>query len=166
VAGPDIFALLSDDHRKVERLFDQFQQTNDPAVAIEICDELTVHTMAEDELVYGILASKVDPGRARDARREHAEAKEVIGQIEAAPAEGGDIASLVGQLQEIVQHHVQEEESEIFPLMREKIPTYVGELGDDYDERKKVIAAQVQEARSVGAPSGTITTTPPTAGKS
>jgi hemerythrin superfamily protein len=164
VTGPDIFALLSDDHRKAEQLFEQCQQTNDPAVVIELCDELTAHAMAEEEMLYGVVATKLSPGRARDARSEHAEAKRLIGEIEAALSSGGDIAPIVGQLQETMQHHVQEEESEIFPLLREKVPTAIGEMGLDFLERKKVLLSQVRDTRDAGAPSGTVSTTPPTAG--
>ena len=56
---PDPFSILIEDHREVERLFQQFAQTNDPEVAVQICDELTVHAMVEEELVYPLLATKV-----------------------------------------------------------------------------------------------------------
>jgi len=159
--GSDVFAVLTEDHRNVERLFERFQQTNDPAVAREICDELTVHALAEEELVYPVLAVKVRPGLAREARHEHEEAKDIIEQIDAALAGGGDLTPLVNQLQQAVQHHVEEEESEVFPLMREKQPVMVEQMGDELVERKKELLVKVQEARSLGEPLSTIETTPP-----
>src|SRR5438270_6791821 len=154
--GSDVFAVLTEDHRNVERLFERFQQTNDPDVAREICDELTVHSMAEEELVYPVLAVKVQPGLAKEARHEHQEAKDIIEQIDAALAEGGDLTPLVNQLQQAVQHHVQEEESDIFPLMREKQPVMVEQMGDELLGRKKELLAKVQEARSLGEPLSTV----------
>jgi hemerythrin superfamily protein len=150
--GPDVFALLTEDHREVEQLFQQFEQSNDPEVAREICDELTVHSIVEEELVYPLLATKVDPGKAREARHEHEEAKQLILQIDTALGDGGDVASLVSQLQQSVQHHVQEEESEIFPEMRERQPDITAAMGPDVVERKKTLKAQVAEARSLGEP--------------
>ena len=150
--GPDVFALLTTDHREVEQLFQQFQQSNDPAVARKICDELTVHSLVEEELIYPLLATKVNPGQAREARQEHDEAKQLIDQIDQALASGGDVASVMSQLQKSVQHHVQEEESEVFPEMREKQPIIISEMGEDVIKRKKELEAQVAQARDLGEP--------------
>lgn len=68
---PEAFAILNDDHRKVEGLFKQYEQTNDPDIALEICNELTVHAMLEEELVYPVVATKVGSHYAEDARQEH-----------------------------------------------------------------------------------------------
>jgi hemerythrin superfamily protein len=150
--GPDVFALLTEDHREVEQLFQQFQQSNDPEVARKICDELTVHAMVEEELIYPLLATKVNPGHAREARHEHEEAKQLIEQIDSALADGGDVGPLMSQLQQSVQHHVQEEESEIIPEMRERQPALTEAMGQDVVERKKTLKEQVAEARSLGEP--------------
>ena len=108
---PDVFSILSDDHRRVERLFSEFEQGGDPHVAQQICDELTVHAMVEEEMVYPVLASKAGyQGLAQEARHEHGEAKQLIEQIDAGVAAGEDVTALVRQLRESVQHHVEEEE--------------------------------------------------------
>lgn len=147
---PDAFELLSADHRAVEGLFQQFSGSQDPAVAQKICDELTIHCVLEEELVYPLLASKVGTPIADEARHEHAEAKQLITQIEAGVSAGDDVAALVQQLEGAIQHHVQEEESEIFPAMREKLPTMVGEMGDDVVSRKQELVEQMDEIRSQG----------------
>lgn len=153
---PDVFALLSADHRTVEGLFQQFAQSADPAVAQRICDELTIHAVVEEELVYPLLASKVGAALADEARHEHAEAKTLIAQIEAGlgtaggPDSGGDVKSLVKQLEQAIQHHVQEEESEVFPAMREKLPTLTAEMGDDVVHRKQELTEQMAEVRREG----------------
>ncbi len=162
--GPDVFALLTEDHRRVDQLFERFQQGGDAAVAVEICDELTVHAKVEEELVYPVLSTKVNSGHAQEARREHEDAKRLISQIEAAIEGGGDVASLMSQLQEAVQHHVQEEETEIFPEMREQVPSLVEAMGADVLERKKTLEAELQEARSTGQPARVVEQTPPPAG--
>lgn len=153
---PDVFALLEQDHREVEQLFSSFASSNDPATALKICDELTIHSILEEEFVYPVLAVKVDQGQAQEARQEHAEAKELINRIEAALRDGSDVAPIVRELQASVQHHVQEEESEVFPAMREKLPTLVGDMGDEVVGRKAALKEQLAEARSLGETSATV----------
>lgn len=147
---PDAFALLSADHRTVEGLFQQYKGSQSPDTAQRICDELTIHAVVEEELVYPLLAVKVGTPMADEARKEHQEAKDLIGRIEAGLASGGDVAPIVNELEQAIQHHVQEEESEIFPAMREKLPTLVAELGDDIVARKQELVAQMEEVRSQG----------------
>ena len=43
---PDAITLLTEDHRHVERLFEEFDRTQDPQVALEVCLQLSVHAMA------------------------------------------------------------------------------------------------------------------------
>jgi hypothetical protein len=61
-----------------------------------------------------------------------------------------DASSLVRQLKESVQHHVQEEENEVFPKMLEAIPVLVEHLGEEMENRKVEFQAQLAEARSLG----------------
>jgi len=155
---PDVFALLSADHRTVEGLFQQYNSSKDPDLAQKICDELTIHSMLEEELVYPLLASKVDGAHrlADEARHEHAEAKQLISQIEAGLSSGDDVSAIVKELQQAVQHHVEEEESQIFPVMRDKLPTMTNEMGDDVVSRKEQLEAQMAEARSQGQSSAVV----------
>lgn len=155
-SDPDVFQLLNDDHRLVERLFSQFEQSQDPAVAQEICDELTVHAMVEEELVYPVLAVKVGTGYANEARQEHDEAKGVILQIEQGLRSGEDVSALVTELKQAVEHHVQEEESELWPKLKETLPGVVGEMGDEVVNRKKQLQEQIAEARGLDAPTSSL----------
>jgi hemerythrin superfamily protein len=148
----DVFTLLTEDHRKVEGLFAQFQQTSDPNVALEICQELTVHAVLEEELVYPMLATKVDVGLAQEAREEHRQAKELISRIESGVGNGDDVSDLVQQLEEAVQHHVEEEETEVFPTMQQKLPDLVNETGPDYVERKEQLLAKMADAMDRNQP--------------
>lgn len=139
----DVFTLLQDDHRKVEQLFEQFEQTGEYAVAMQICEELTVHATVEEELVYGLYRSNVDFAGADEARQEHQQAKDIITRIEALGPEGDGLADAVQQLKAAVEHHVQEEENELFPKMAAAIPETVSLLGNDIVARK----AQLLELR-------------------
>jgi len=146
----DVFTLLKDDHRKVEQLFEQFEQTGDYAVALQICEELTLHATVEEELVYGLYRSNVDSDSGDEARQEHQQAKDIIARIEALGPEGDGLAEVVQELKAAVEHHVQEEENEMFPRMAEAIPETVSLLGDDILFRK----AQLQELRATDRTDG------------
>lgn len=159
-----VFEILKEDHRKVEQLFEQYEQSNDPDVALQICDELTVHAAIEEELVYPIIATKVGTAYAREATQEHQEAKRLLTQIENGLRNGSDVSSLVKELQQSIQHHVEEEERELFPKLAEAVPKTVEVLGPDLLARKESLYAQLEEARDTGQPSSTVVygTKPPT----
>ena len=157
---PDVFAQLMDDHRTVESLFSQFEQSQDPAVAMQICDELTIHAMLEEELVYPVLATKVGTGLASEARHEHQEAKQLVSQIEAGASAGNDVSGLVQQLKESVSHHVEEEENELFPKMRDAVPRLIDEMGDEVQARKVQLQEQVAQARSLGQSTSVVSNKP------
>jgi hemerythrin superfamily protein len=148
----DVFSLLEQDHRKVESLFQSFQGSNDPEVALQICRELTVHAMIEEELIYPVVATKVGVEMATEARREHDEAKQLISQIENGVGAGEDVSGLVGQLQEAVQHHVQEEENDIFPTLYKAVPETIDSMGDEVEQRKETLWAQMADAEDRNQP--------------
>ena len=146
----DVFTLLQEDHRKVEQLFEQFEQTGDYGVAMQVCEELTVHATLEEELVYGLYSAKVDNAGAAEAREEHQQAKDIIVRIEGLGPEGDGLADAMQELKAAVEHHVQEEESEVFPKMAATIPETVSVLGNDVVERKAQLLAQREEEKAAG----------------
>ena len=151
----DVFTLLQDDHRKVEQLFGQFEQTGDYAVAMQICDELTVHATVEEELIYSLYRSNVDTDGADHAREEHQQAKDIITRIEALGPEGDGLADAVQELKASVEHHVQEEENVFFPRMAAAIPETVGLLGNDIVHRKAQLLELRGEDKATGLSSST-----------
>lgn len=152
----DAITLLTEDHRHVERLFEEFDRTQDPQVALEVCLQLTVHAMVEEELLYGLYSAKVDNAGAAEARAEHQEAKDLILALEGTDPGSEEFVATMGRLKASVQHHVQEEENEMFPKLLERIPETAAILGNDITTRKAVVEAQLRADRAVGmAPSTT-----------
>ncbi len=144
------FTILEEDHRKVEQLFDQFEQTGDYGVAMQVCEELTVHAMVEEELVYGLYRAKVDSADADEARQEHQQAKDIITRIEAMGPEGEGLRDAMQELKASVEHHVQEEESKMFPKMLEAIPQTAPSLGNDVATRKAELLEQRRADKDIG----------------
>ncbi len=152
----DAITLLTEDHRRVERLFEEFDRTQDPEVALQVCLELSVHAMVEEEMLYGLYSSKVDHAGAAEARAEHQEAKDLILVLEGMEPGSEEMATTMTALKEAVQHHVQEEENEMFPKLLATLPETAAVLGNEMAARKIQVEAQVRADRAVGmAPSTT-----------
>ncbi|MDE2203089.1 MAG: hemerythrin domain-containing protein [Burkholderiaceae bacterium] len=124
VAQRAVLSMLLDDHREVKKLFKTFQQENDPRtcgqIVREACEKLTVHTQLEEALFYPFVR---DNGGERfkdlldEAVVEHATAKDLIRQL-AGMQPGDDLfAAKFTVLAEYVSHHVEEEETELFPKL-------------------------------------------------
>ncbi|MDQ4071045.1 MAG: hemerythrin domain-containing protein [Actinomycetota bacterium] len=152
----DFVTLLTEDHRRVEQLFKQFDETGDPEVAQEIFVQLSIHSIIEEEMVYGLYSSKVDNAGAAEARREHQEAKDLILALEGMEPGSDEFVTTMTKLKTSVLHHVDEEENEIFPKLVKALPDTAPLLGDDLATRKADVEARVRAERGVGmAPSTT-----------
>ena len=144
---PDATQLLSQDHRKVEQLFDQFEQTDDPAIARTICQELEVHTTVEEELVYPGLR-EVDEETAEHAEEEHDEADEIIRK--AKQAEGAELHKQMKELRDSVEHHVEEEEKPdgAWQKLREgKGQEWLEEVGSEVEQRKGELEQETEPTK-------------------
>jgi hemerythrin superfamily protein len=110
----DAIALLKDDHRKVEELFEQFEKAKGEGrkqkLALEICTELTIHTILEEEIFYPALEGKVDEDLLKESFVEHDAAKVMIAEIEAGEPSDEFYDAKVKVLSEEIEHHVEEEE--------------------------------------------------------
>jgi hemerythrin superfamily protein len=148
----DPFGALKKDHREVEDLFAKFEQSGDYETVMQLCRELTVHSMVEEELVYPLLRSKVSVGMADEARNEHQEAKDIITRIEALAPDDEGLADAVAELKASVQHHVHEEETDLFPRMEKELPDITSTLGPDVEARKEMLLGQARADKAHGLP--------------
>lgn len=110
----DAIALLKADHRKVEELFEQFEQANGAAtkkkIAHQICVELKIHTMIEEEIFYPAFRGKIERDTLDEAYVEHDGAKVLVNDIQAGTPDDEFYDAKVHVLSEEVKHHVHEEE--------------------------------------------------------
>ena len=134
---PDVIQLLNQDHRKVEELFTEFESTQSWEICQQICDELEIHTQLEEEIVYPSL-KRIDSKLEKEAEKEHDEAKQLVAKIRRGGADSSDLVTTMTKLKEAVEHHVEEEESEAWPKMRQELgQTKLGELGTEVEQRKR-----------------------------
>jgi hemerythrin superfamily protein len=120
-ANPDPIALLTEDHRRVEKMFKQFEKLDSDVEKQEladlICAELTVHAQIEEEIFYPFARDCLDEEDLLDeAEVEHTCAKELIAKIQSGESELFEAQVIV--LGEYIKHHVEEEEKELFPKLK------------------------------------------------
>lgn len=110
----DAIALLKADHRTVEGLFDQFESTKSTTskkkIAHQICVELKIHTLIEEEIFYPAFRGKIEDDMLDEAYVEHDGAKVLINDIEAGEPDDDFYGAKVKVLSEEIKHHVHEEE--------------------------------------------------------
>ena len=147
----DAIALLMADHGEVEALFKQFQQAKknggDKADIVEqICKALTVHAEIEEEIFYpaarGALADKDEDDLIDEAEVEHASIKSLVEQLQDTDPNDELFDAKVKVLCEYVNHHVKEEEGEIFPKIK-KTDLDLAELGVELRECKQELMEEV-----------------------
>ncbi|MFS2027552.1 hemerythrin domain-containing protein [Massilia sp. CT11-137] len=123
-AGQDAIALLTADHREVSEMFEQFEQLGDRATTSKeklkdkICKALIAHTTIEEEIFYpAVRAANVEEGEdmVDEAIVEHAAAKDLIKQLQEMQPDDDLYDAKVKVLSEQIEHHVKEEEKEMFP---------------------------------------------------
>jgi hemerythrin superfamily protein len=116
---PDVIQLIEQDHREVEKLFQTFQETGYSALASVICTELDAHAAAEEETFYPVVRADVPYGVtfATEGEDEHAQARQLIGRIRGT-SDREHVRELMNELEQLVQHHVEEEEHEMLPHAR------------------------------------------------
>ena len=144
----DAIALLTADHKEVKTMFEEYDKLGDRAnaskkkLADQICAALTVHTTIEEEIFYPALraASKEAAALLDEAEVEHAGAKDLIAQIEEMDPEDDLYDAKVKVLGEQVEHHVGEEEGEMFGKAK-KAKLDLAALGAEMAARKEELAA-------------------------
>lgn len=124
-ARKQILDTLKEDHKKVKQAFAQFEKLDlqkdlqkAQQIVQQVCMELQVHTQLEEELLYPAAREAVDDAQMMaEAEIEHQSAKTLIQQLQQMDAQGDTdrYGAMFTVLCEYVQHHVKEEEQEMFP---------------------------------------------------
>jgi hemerythrin superfamily protein len=154
-ASTDAIKLLTEDHKAVKALFKDYEKLakdedaedeDKLQIAQQICTELTVHAQIEEEIFYPAAREVLDEADLVDeADVEHASIKELVGQIESSsPEEDDHFDTRVKVLGEYVDHHVKEEEGELFPKLK-KSELDLEALGEELASRKEALLAEMGE---------------------
>lgn len=149
-AAQDAIAMLTADHKKVKKLFADFDKLKEKggdgdksAIVHQICDELKIHTELEEDIFYPAVRKAIDDSDLMDeALVEHAGAKDLIAQLEDASPDDDLYDAKVAVLGEQINHHVKEEEGQMFPKAKKaKVDTEA--LGATMLKRKIALMGQM-----------------------
>tara|TARA_R110000787_G_scaffold277923_1_gene387471 strand:- start:482 stop:943 length:462 start_codon:yes stop_codon:yes gene_type:complete len=136
--------FLKNDHQKVKQAFDQYEELGPYAfvhkkkLADQICAELTLHTQLEEEIIYPAFRENLTDEKdlLNEAKVEHDSAKVLIKEIQQMQADEELFDAKVKVLSEYIEHHVKEEEGEMFPLFQKSNVDLVL-LGEKLTQRKQ-----------------------------
>jgi hemerythrin superfamily protein len=146
----DAIALLIADHREVSEMFQQFEELGDRAKASKkkLVDKITtalkLHTQIEEEIFYPAVREASDEleDKVDEAVVEHASAKDLIAQLDEMDPDEELYDAKVKVLSEQIEHHVEEEEKDMFPKVK-KMGLDLAALGQEMAARKDELAATV-----------------------
>lgn len=151
----DALQMLADDHRTVEALFEKYDNVRGEAaqkkIVQQICQELTIHAMVEEQVFYPGIREAVDDDMMDEAQVEHDSAKTLILSLQQGSPSDAYYDAKVSVLKEQVEHHVYEEERQrgsIFAQVRKAEIDLVA-LGAQMAELKQQLLAQ---AKAEGLP--------------
>jgi hemerythrin superfamily protein len=142
-ASGDVIDLISDDHRRFERLLSQLREgTGDrDEVRRAFADVLIAHAEAEEELVYPVLAKRsgeIDHEEVHHGEEEHAEGNEaLLAVLELKGTDSQAFTDAVERLSNLVAHHIAEEELTILKPARDEVSEKVRlDLGEKWAARR------------------------------
>jgi hemerythrin superfamily protein len=147
----DAVELIKSDHRKVERLFREFEEAGDRAYKTkqelvgQIVEELEVHATIEEEIYYPAVEAKARKDGKEliaEAVEEHHVVKILLSELGSMSSEDEAFDAKVTVLMENVRHHVEEEESELLPQSEKILGTdELTRLGEQMAARKQQLGA-------------------------
>ena len=153
-AAPNAIDLLTEDHKNVRKMFKDFEKMHEDATPAEkqelveqICSELTMHANVEEQIFYPAAREAIDDDDLmNEAEVEHASAKDLIAQIQAMKPSDPMYDAKVTVLGEYVDHHVQEEEKQMFPKVKKAKLDLEG-LAEEIMQMKETEGAGMLTAR-------------------
>ena len=151
------FQLLKEDHQKVSGIFQQIEPTTERAektrteLFAQLKQELDIHARIEETIFYPSIKRAAETREiVLEGFEEHHVIKMLLKELEAMPVDTEEWAAKIKVLQENVEHHVEEEEGEMFQKARDVLSEdEINRLGEQMEEMKKQLQQQMK--KSAGA---------------
>jgi iron-sulfur cluster repair protein YtfE (RIC family) len=139
------FELLKQDHKMVSGIFEKLEPTTERAVKTrdelftQLKQELDVHAQIEEQIFYPAIKEAEETHEITlEAIEEHNVVKQLLSELDAEPKDTEEWAAKLTVLQENVEHHVEEEETEMFPKAKKVLS----------DEQVEQLGTHMQEAKT------------------
>ena len=146
--------LLESQHREVEKLFTQLEKAKDTErktrLFEEIADKLAIHAAIEEHQFYPAVKAKRTEDILLEALEEHLGIKRVLADLLKTDADDDTFDAKLKVLQEQVEHHVEEEESDLFPKVKKLLDA------SELDALEQQMVAEQAELEEAGNPRASI----------
>jgi len=150
------FQLLKEDHQKVSGIFQQLEPTTERAektrteLFARLSQELDIHAQVEETVFYPAIKQAAETREiVLEGFEEHHVIKILLKELEATPVDTEQWTAKLKVLKENVEHHVEEEEGEMFQKARQVLSEEeINQLGAQMEEEKKRL---LQQTKSAGA---------------
>ncbi len=152
----DAIAVLKQDHKNVRQLLKQLESAEDGAQRLELLSEIEnevkVHTQIEEEIFYPAFQEAAqgekDEHLYYEAVEEHHVVDIVMPEIKETDEESDEFAAKAKVLKDLIEHHAEEEETQMFPKSRKLMDaSELKELGRRLQQRKQQLMGSVTGAR-------------------
>ena len=151
------FQLLKEDHQKVSGIFQQIEPTTERAektrteLFAQLKQALDIHARIEEAIFYPSIKRAAETREVvLEGFEEHHVIKMLLKELEAMPVDTEQWAAKIKVLKENVEHHVEEEEGEMFQKARDVLSEdEINQLGRQMEEMKKELQGQMK--KSAGA---------------
>lgn len=153
------FTLLKEDHKKVKDLFKKYEELGDRAfvqkeeLCGKICSELELHTQVEEDIFYPAIKAAADEKGQEliaEAFEEHAVVKKLIEELGATDPAHEEYDAKMKVMRENVEHHIKEEEGELFPKAKEALGDTASVIGEEMEIRKRELKTHPRADKSHG----------------
>ena len=146
----NIIEMLKQDHQKAAAMMDQIESAGgEPSVKAtfnQLKQALTLHTQIEETIFYPALRNNDETSdQISESFDEHQEVKDLLADLSGLQAGNKEFMSLMADLRASVEHHVEEEENELFPKAQEI-------LGDSRLQEMGQQMLQMKQGKSATAP--------------
>ena len=142
----DAIVMLKDDHKRLKGLFKKLKG-HDVSVVLDICTELKIHAEIEEKVFYPAIRPHLEKLDVDEACEEHHVAKVLIRELEAMRASDDRYEAKAIVLMEGVEHHIGEEEGELFPDVREALGrNRLKEIGQEMADLKVTITKSAKDS--------------------
>lgn len=149
----DILELIKSDHRQIETLISEIQKNDNPQKLYECFNELynalSLLAEAEKQTFYpAVRRCQEDTKELIDvACKEHNQAKQMLEHLESLSPTSAEFNQKIAELKQVIQHHVQEEESEVFSQVSEYMSQEEREqLGGEFAAVKSKLQSEMSIA--------------------
>jgi len=145
----DPFEMLEEDHENVKKLLGELEDTTERGVKTreelfaKIKQEMLVHETLEEELLYPTLKEHDKTKEVSlEGFEEHHVVNEIMAELEETPVDDEKWAAKFAVMKENIEHHIEEEEEEMFKKARQVLDRQeIDALGERMEQRKKELQA-------------------------